>query len=46
MAGPPYNDPNVCNPNYPGQPSPTVNAGTYASTSHLVSLALIYRYGK
>jgi long-chain fatty acid transport protein len=42
----PYTDPNDCNPNYLGQPSPTVNAGTYASTSHLVSLALIYRYGK
>lgn len=42
----PYTDPNTCNPNYLGQPSPTVNAGTYASTSHLVSLAFIYRYGK
>jgi long-chain fatty acid transport protein len=42
----PYTDPNNCNPNIPGQPAPTVNAGTYASTSHLVSLALIYRYGK
>jgi long-chain fatty acid transport protein len=46
MGGPPYTDPYNCNPNYPGQPAPTVNAGTYASTSHLVSLALIYRYGK
>jgi long-chain fatty acid transport protein len=42
----PYTDPYNCNPNYPGQPSPTVNAGTYASTSHLVALALIYKYGK
>jgi long-chain fatty acid transport protein len=42
----PYTDSYNCNPNYPGQPSPTVNAGTYASTSHLVALALIYRYGK
>ncbi len=42
----PYTDPNSCNPNYFGQPAPTVNGGTYAATSHLVSLALIYRYGK
>ncbi|HEX3904608.1 MAG TPA: outer membrane protein transport protein [Polyangia bacterium] len=42
----PYTDPYTCNPNYLGQPAPTVNAGTYSSTSHLVSLALIYRYGK
>jgi hypothetical protein len=42
----PYTDPNSCNPNYLGQPSPAVNAGTYAATSHLVSLALIYRYGR
>ena len=33
---PPSTDPNVCN----------VNAGTYAATSHLVSLALIFRFGK
>jgi long-chain fatty acid transport protein len=33
------------NPNFPGQPEPVVNAGTYAATSHLVALALIYRYG-
>jgi len=32
----PSTDPNVCN----------VNAGTYAATSHLVSLAVIYRYGR
>jgi long-chain fatty acid transport protein len=42
----PYTDPTTCNPNYPGQPSPTVNAGTYASTSHLVALAFIFRFGK
>jgi long-chain fatty acid transport protein len=34
------------NPNFPGQPEPVVNAGTYAATSHLVALALIYRYGQ
>ena len=33
---PPSTDPNVCN----------VNAGTYAATSHLVSLAVVYRYGR
>jgi long-subunit fatty acid transport protein len=32
----PSSDPNVCN----------VNAGTYAATSHLVSLAVLYRYGR
>ena len=32
----PSTDPNVCN----------VNAGTYAAASHLVSLAVLYRYGK
>ena len=32
----PASDPNVCN----------VNAGTYGATSHLVSLAVIYRYGR
>jgi long-chain fatty acid transport protein len=42
----PYTDPNNCNPNYPGQPSPAVNAGSYSATSHLVSIALIYRYGR
>jgi long-chain fatty acid transport protein len=42
----PYTDPNICNANYLGQPSPAVNAGSYAATSHLVSLALIYRYGR
>jgi long-chain fatty acid transport protein len=32
----PATDPNVCN----------VNAGTYAASSHLVSLAVVYRYGR
>ena len=45
-GGPPYTAAQGCNPNLVGQPGPVVNAGTYASTSHLVSLALIYRYGK
>ena len=42
----PYTDPNICNANYLGQPSPAVNAGSYAATSHLVSLAVVYRYGR
>ena len=42
----PYTDPNTCNANYLGQPSPAVNAGTYAATSHLVSLAVVYRFGR
>jgi long-chain fatty acid transport protein len=41
----PYTDPNNCNPNYPGQPGPAVNAGSYAATSHLVALALIFKFG-
>jgi long-chain fatty acid transport protein len=45
-CAPPYTDPYNCNPNYLGQPSPAVNAGTYAATSHLVALALIYRYDR
>ena len=36
----------ICNAHYLGQPAPAVNAGTYAATSHLVSLAVVYRYGR
>ena len=42
----PYTDPNNCNAHYLGQPAPAVNAGTYAAASHLVSLAVVYRYGR
>jgi long-subunit fatty acid transport protein len=42
----PYTDPNTCNANYLGQPAPAANAGTYSATSHLVSLAFIYRFGR
>ena len=42
---PPYMDTNRCNPHYLGQPSPAVNAGSYRSISHYLSLALLYRYG-
>jgi long-subunit fatty acid transport protein len=45
-CAPPYTDPNTCNANYLGQPSQAVNAGTYAATSHLVSLAVVYRFGR
>ena len=39
----PYNDPVYCNPNYLGQPSPAINAGTYGATSHLLAINLLYR---
>lgn len=42
---PSYTNPSACAAPY-AQTPPTVNGGTYASTSHLVSLAFIYRYGK
>ena len=41
----PYTDANFCNSHYLGQPSPAINAGSYRSTSHYLSLALLYRYG-
>lgn len=41
----PYTDPNNCNAHYLGQPAPAVNAGTYRASSHLVSLAFLYRFG-
>jgi long-chain fatty acid transport protein len=40
-----YSNASACDAPYAQKPPP-VNAGTYASTSHLVSLAFIYRYGK
>jgi len=42
----PYTDTNTCNANYLGQPSPSVNAGTYTASSQIVSIALVYRYGR
>jgi long-chain fatty acid transport protein len=45
---PPYTDPATCNPHYNipnGLPGPVVNAGTYNAASHLMSLAIVYRYG-
>jgi long-chain fatty acid transport protein len=38
-------NPSACASPY-AQTPPTVNAGTYAATSHLVALALIYRYDR
>jgi long-subunit fatty acid transport protein len=41
---PPYTDPDTCNENYLGQPSPAVNAGKYFAQSHMVSVEGIYRF--
>jgi long-chain fatty acid transport protein len=41
----PYMDPNLCHRQFLGQPSPQINGGSYRSTSHYLSLALLYRYG-
>ncbi len=41
---PPYTDPNLCHPEYLGQPSPTVNGGSYRAHSHMASLDLLYRF--
>jgi long-chain fatty acid transport protein len=42
---PPYTSTDNCNPHYLNQPGPVVNAGTYSAMSHLVSLAVILRFG-
>ncbi len=42
--GPDYNDSSFCDEHYIGQPSATVNNGTYISTYHLSSLAVSYRF--
>jgi long-chain fatty acid transport protein len=42
----PYTDMNACNPHFIGQPAPAINAGSYSAASHLVTLALLYRYGR
>jgi long-chain fatty acid transport protein len=41
----PYTDPTTCDPNLMGKPAPVINAGTYNATSHLLSLAVVYRFG-
>lgn len=40
----PYTDPSTCSPEYPGQPGPAVNAGTYGAYSHSLSVDLGYRF--
>ena len=42
---PPYTDVNRCHTQFIGQPSPQINGGSYRSTMHYLSLALLYRYG-
>jgi long-chain fatty acid transport protein len=42
---PPYTDTTNCNPNYLGQSSPAINAGSYHASSHFLSLNVVYRYG-
>jgi long-subunit fatty acid transport protein len=42
----PYTDQYNCSSHLPpGLPAPVINAGTYDAMSHLVSLAVIYRWG-
>jgi long-chain fatty acid transport protein len=41
---PPYTNTTTCNPNFIGQPSPAINAGTYSAQSHIVSLDFLYRF--
>lgn len=41
----PYTDPTTCDPHLMGRPAPVINAGTYNATSHLLSLAVVYRFG-
>ncbi len=40
----PYTDPDLCHPEYLGQPSPAVNAGSHEAQSHVASLDVIYRF--
>ena len=40
----PFTDPDACHPEYLGQRSPPVNAGTYRAYSHAVSLDALYRF--
>jgi long-chain fatty acid transport protein len=40
----PYTNTTTCNPNYLGQPSPAINAGTYTAQSHTVALDVLYRF--
>jgi long-chain fatty acid transport protein len=40
----PFTDPDNCHEQYPGRPSPAVNAGTYTAYSHVASLDVLYRF--
>jgi long-chain fatty acid transport protein len=44
LCEPPYQDDSVCHPELLGQPSPTVNGGTYVASSNIVSLDVLYRF--
>jgi long-subunit fatty acid transport protein len=43
-CAPPYTEAQGCQPAYVGQPSPTVNGGTYTAHSHIASLDVLYRF--
>ncbi len=40
----PYTNPDACNQNYLGQPSPAINAGTYSAMSHSWAIDVLYRH--
>lgn len=42
--GPSYGDTDNCNPNYLGQPSPAINAGSYSATSHFLAFDVVFRH--
>ncbi len=44
QCAPPYMDPDLCHPQYLGQPSPTANGGRYKASTHAASLDLMYRF--
>ncbi|HEY6726437.1 MAG TPA: outer membrane protein transport protein, partial [Polyangiaceae bacterium] len=43
-CGAPYDSDRLCHPEYLGQPSPAVNAGSYRAVSHMLSLEALYEY--
>jgi long-subunit fatty acid transport protein len=40
----PYTDPDMCHPEYLGQPAPPVNAGTYRAHAHVATVDVLYRF--
>lgn len=44
LCQPPYTDVDRCHPEYFGQPSPAVNAGSYSAYTHVASLDLLFRF--